>query len=81
MKRGKVVNLRYSQFRPDVVRIVVDLDGPQTYKVDHSGGAVRVSFDSGDGFQAWSSTAAAAAAQMAEVAAPADQPAPAPATA
>jgi type IV pilus assembly protein PilQ len=81
VKRGKVVNLRYSQFRPDVVRIVVDLDGPQTYKVDHSGGAVRVSFDSGDGFQAWSSTAAAAAAQMAEVAAPADQPAPAPATA
>src|SRR5690349_3447717 len=34
VKRGGVVNLRYSQFRPDIVRIVVDLDGPQAYKVD-----------------------------------------------
>jgi type IV pilus assembly protein PilQ len=79
VKRGKVVNLRYSQFRPDVVRIVVDLDGPQTYKVDHSAGAVRVSFDSGDGFQAWSSTAAAAAAQVADATDSADEAAPAPA--
>jgi type IV pilus assembly protein PilQ len=75
VKRGKVVNLRYSQFRPDVVRIVVDLDGPQTYKVDHSAGAVRVSFDSGDGFQAWSSTAAAAAAQLADATESAEKPA------
>jgi type IV pilus assembly protein PilQ len=79
VKRGKVVNLRYSQFRPDVVRIVVDLDGPQTYKVDHSAGAVRVSFDSGDGFQAWSSTAAAAAAHLADATDPADDAAPVPA--
>ena len=56
VKRGKVLNLRYSQFRPDVVRIVVDLDGPQTYKVDRSADAVRVTFESGEGFQAWSST-------------------------
>ena len=56
VKRGGVLNLRYSQFRPDVVRIVVDLDGPQTYKVDRAGDAIRVSFDSGEGFQAWSST-------------------------
>ncbi|MGH7515762.1 MAG: AMIN domain-containing protein [Gemmatimonadales bacterium] len=79
VKRGKVVNLRYSQFRPDVVRIVVDLDGPQTYKVDHTGDAVRVSFDSGDGFQAWSSTAAAA--QVADATDSADDAAPAPAAA
>ncbi len=56
VKRGKVVNLRYSQFRPDVVRLVVDLEGPQAYKVDRSTGAVRVTFDSGEGFEAWSST-------------------------
>src|SRR6476469_3144535 len=55
VKRGTVLNLRYSQFRPDVVRIVVDLDGPQTYKVDRSGDAIRVSFDAGDKFQSWSS--------------------------
>jgi type IV pilus assembly protein PilQ len=76
VKRGKVVNLRYSQFRPDVVRIVVDLDGPQTYKVDHSAGAVRVSFDAGAGFQAWSSTAAAAAARLADATESADEAAP-----
>jgi type IV pilus assembly protein PilQ len=78
VKRGKVVNLRYSQFRPDVVRIVVDLDGPQTYKVDHSAGAVRVSFDAGDGFQAWSSKDAAMAAQVADAT---DAAAPTPAAA
>jgi type IV pilus assembly protein PilQ len=56
VKRGGVVNLRYSQFRPDIVRIVVDLDGPQTYKIDRSSDdAIRVSFGSGEGFQAWSS--------------------------
>jgi hypothetical protein len=54
VKRGGVVNLRYSQFRPDVVRIVVDLEGPQAYKVDRGTDAIRVSFGSGQGFQAWS---------------------------
>ena len=61
VKRGGVVNLRYSQFRPDIVRIVVDLEGPQTYKIDRSSDAIRVSFGSGEGFQAWSSTDAVAA--------------------
>ena len=28
VKRGGVLNLRYSQFRPDVVRIVVELEAP-----------------------------------------------------
>ena len=62
VKRGGVVNLRYSQFRPDVVRIVVDLEGPQTYNVDRSGDAIRVSFSGGQPFQAWSSADAAAPA-------------------
>ena len=62
VKRGGVVNLRYSQFRPDVVRIVVDLEGPQTYDVDRSGDAIRVSFSGGQPFQAWSSADAAAPA-------------------
>ncbi len=79
VKRGKVLNLRYSQFRPDVVRIVVDLDGPQTYKVDRSADAVRVTFESGEGFQAWSSTTAARAAQVADAADEAPAPVLAPA--
>ncbi|HEX3274183.1 MAG TPA: AMIN domain-containing protein [Gemmatimonadales bacterium] len=80
VKRGQVVNLRYSQFRPDVVRIVVDLDGPQAYKVDRADNAVRITFGSGDGFQAWSSTAPAAvpAVAMAEDEVEAAEPAPAP---
>src|SRR5690349_14818209 len=79
VKRGTVLNLRYSQFRPDVVRIVVDLDGPQTYKVDRTGDAIRVSFDAGDKFQSWSSKdhpaeLADAADQAAPPAAPARKP-------
>ncbi len=78
VKRGTVLNLRYSQFRPDVVRIVVDLDGPQTYQVNRTGDAIRVSFDSGDKFQSWSSKDHAASAALAD-ADSADEPAPAPA--
>jgi type IV pilus assembly protein PilQ len=78
VKRGKVLNLRYSQFRPDVVRIVVDLDGPQSYKVDHTADAVRVSFNAGDGFQAWSSTTAATATQVADATDSADDAVPTP---
>jgi type IV pilus assembly protein PilQ len=73
VKRGKVVNLRYSQFRPDVVRLVVDLDGPQAYKVDRSSGAVRVTFDSGEGFQAWSSASAGAVSAQPSEAQPASE--------
>jgi type IV pilus assembly protein PilQ len=77
VKRGTVLNLRYSQFRPDVVRIVVDLDGPQTYKVDRTGDAIRVSFDAGDKFQTWSSKDHPAA--LADATDSADEAAPAPA--
>jgi type IV pilus assembly protein PilQ len=79
VKRGGVLNLRYSQFRPDIVRVVVDLEGPQAYKVDHSNGTIRVSFESAQGFQAWSSTDESAAAPVADLVDPADvAPAPAP---
>ncbi|HEX6106451.1 MAG TPA: AMIN domain-containing protein [Gemmatimonadales bacterium] len=56
VKRGGVLNLRYSQFRPDVVRIVLDLDGPKAYQVERTDESVRVSFGAAGGFQAWSST-------------------------
>ncbi len=58
VKRGVVTNLRYSQFRPDVVRIVLDLDGPTTYQVQRAGDAVRVAFGPAARFQAWTSKAA-----------------------
>jgi type IV pilus assembly protein PilQ len=55
VKRGVVTNLRYSQFRPDVVRIVLDLDGPTTYQVQRAGDAIRVAFEKPAKFQAWTS--------------------------
>ena len=73
VKRGGVLNLRYSQFRPDIVRIVVDLEGPQAYKVDRANGTIRVSFESGQGFQAWSSTDAQAQAPQVAAADAADE--------
>src|SRR6185295_18774676 len=73
VKRGGVLNLRYSQFRPDVVRIVVELEAPATYTVDRSAEAIRVSFGSGQPFQAWSSTdASARAPALADAAAAAE---------
>jgi type IV pilus assembly protein PilQ len=71
VNRGGVVNLRYSQFRPDVVRIVLALAGVKDYKLARSDEEVRVSFGSEQAFAAWSSASASAA-----VAAPtADEPA------
>ena len=58
MVRGGVLNLRYSQFRPDIVRIVVDLDGPKAYEVTRQGESIKVAFGAAQRFQAWTSTAA-----------------------
>jgi type IV pilus assembly protein PilQ len=55
IRRAGVVNLRYSQFRPDVVRIVVHLDAVKDYQVDRVADEVRVSFAAEQGFAAWSS--------------------------
>ncbi len=71
VNRGGVTNLRYSQFRPDVVRIVLDLDGPKTYQIDKSTGAIRVSFGPAPSFQAWSSESASDDAVAADAPAPA----------
>ena len=60
VNRGGVVNLRYSQFRPDVVRIVLDLEGAKEYKLARGTDEVRVSFGSDKAFAAWSSTRVAA---------------------
>ena len=66
VNRGGVVNLRYSQFRPDVVRIVLDLQGVKDYKLARSDEEVRVSFGSEQAFAAWSSASATAAAVAAD---------------
>lgn len=55
VNRGGVVNLRYSQYRPDVVRIVLQLDGAKDYNLIRTADQVRVSFGAEDPFLAWSS--------------------------
>ena len=73
MVRGGVLNLRYSQFRPDIVRIVVELDGPKAYEVKRQGASIKVSFGADQKFKAWKSTEAHAKL-VAEDEAPAKTP-------
>ena len=56
--RGGVENIRYSQYQPDVVRVVVDFDALKDYQVNRDGEAIRVSFGSERTFLGWSSDAA-----------------------
>lgn len=55
--RGGVIGLRTSQFRDDVVRVVVDLLDATNYTVTREGGEVRISFPNlhGSAFEAWAS--------------------------
>jgi len=62
VNRGGVRNLRYNQFRPDVVRIVLELDAAKDYKVTRDGDAIRVSFGADRTFLSWSSTTPASLA-------------------
>ena len=56
--RGGVRNIRYSQYQPDVVRVVVDFDALKDYSVDREGESIRVSFGSERTFLSWSSDVA-----------------------
>ena len=55
--RGGVRNVRYAQFKPDVVRVVIDLDALKDYQVERAAGQVRVRIGSDrTAFAAWSSS-------------------------
>lgn len=56
VNRGGILNVRYAQFRPDVVRIVIELSDVKDYSLDKAADAIRVSFGSERPFLAWSST-------------------------
>ena len=88
--RGGITNVRMAQWKPEIVRLVLDLDGPREYSVVRGEHDVRVSVNGPDDFAAWriggaraavvsdmSVTASAAAASV--TAAPAAPPAPVPA--
>jgi len=58
--RGGVRNIRYAQFKPDVVRVVIDLDVLKDYQVERTAGQVRVRIGSErTAFAAWSSATVA----------------------
>jgi len=51
--RGGVIDVRYAQNQPNVVRIVLTLSGPRRYEVSREDGEVRVAVDGGGRFAAW----------------------------
>lgn len=54
--RGGVKNIRFAQFRPEVVRVVIDLDVLKDYRVEKRDGQVRVKIGTErTAFDAWSS--------------------------
>ncbi len=59
MNRAGIVNVRYAQYAPGVVRVVLELDAVREYSVERGDAAVRVSFGADRAFLAWSSTAPA----------------------
>jgi type IV pilus assembly protein PilQ len=59
--RGGVKNIRYAQFRPGVVRVVIDLDVLKDYQIERKSDQVRVKIGTErTAFEAWSSRVAAA---------------------
>jgi type IV pilus assembly protein PilQ len=78
--RGGIKNIRFGQFRPGVVRVVLDLERLTDYEVQRTDATVRVRIGSErTAFAAWSSATLAAAAPAPPVMAAAG-PAPTPAT-
>jgi len=58
--RGGVTNVRYSQFRSNIVRVVIELDAAHPYQVTRTASEVRVAISgSGADFAAWKSGATA----------------------
>ena len=54
--RGGVRNIRYAQFKPDVVRVVIDLDALKDYQIERAPGQIRVRIGTErTTFAAWSS--------------------------
>ncbi len=52
--RGGILDIRYSQLRPDVVRVVINLESLKDYQIEHSDDAIRITFGSDQSFGAWS---------------------------
>src|SRR5450759_1620472 len=55
--RGGITNIRYSQFRPNVVRVVIEMDAKHPYEVKRNDGEVRIAVTGGKtaDYSSWSS--------------------------
>lgn len=51
--RGGVLDVRYSQNQPNVVRVVLTVAGPRRYEVSREAANIRISVDGGGTFSAW----------------------------
>jgi len=57
--RGGIKNIRFAQFRPEVVRVVIDLDVLKDYRVEKRDGQIRVRIGTErTAFESWSSRTA-----------------------
>jgi type IV pilus assembly protein PilQ len=79
--RGGITNIRYSQFRSNVVRVVIEMDAKHPYEVKRSDSEVRVAVTGGKtaDYSSWSSLgdkAYYAAAAAAKSTTPASAPTP-----
>ena len=70
LNRGGIVNVRYAQFRSDVVRVVVEVDALTDYRVERTADGVLLSLGTERSFGGWSSSHGPAAADPEPVAAP-----------
>jgi type IV pilus assembly protein PilQ len=76
--RGGIVNLRYAQFRPDVVRVVLEFDHLTGYQLEQADGTITITLGADRSFAAWTSGDPTWARRLAQYAAsqvPAAQPA------
>jgi type IV pilus assembly protein PilQ len=83
VNRAGIRDIRYSQFRSDIVRIAIYLDGMREYRLDRAADGVRIRIGADDDtFLAWSSASPAEMAPPARTVAvaPAREPAASPRT-
>ncbi|HKG93301.1 MAG TPA: AMIN domain-containing protein, partial [Gemmatimonadaceae bacterium] len=71
--RGGVTNVRFSQYRSDVVRVVIELSGPRPYDMARDADAIRVAVGesgaAGEEFAPWHSGAPPTGATLASMSA------------
>ena len=68
LARGPIRNVRLAQYRPDTVRVVVDLDNAREYTVSRDGAVLRVALEApGASFARWESGASRSPSTVATV--------------